>query len=118
MAVAGTVASQSRVLLMRALSSAKVVSLSSNFGASIPAKRAVPFLAASQAMRICAVKGSMSGARRAAHNTLTSNLRAVALASAFSRQCSRLLSAVWKTGRLADERVMAMGVPERDGMGE
>ena len=109
MDAAGTVASQSSVLVMRACSSAKVISLSSNFGASIPASRAVPFLAASQAMRICEANGSMSGARRMVTNTLGSNLRAAALASALFRQCSRLDRAVWKTGRLADERVMDMG---------
>jgi len=108
MDAAGTLASQSSVLTMRACSSANVVSLSSNLGASMPARRAVPFLAASQAMRICAANGSMSGARRMVTNTLGSNFRAAALASAFFRQCSRLDRAVWKTGRLTDERVMGM----------
>ncbi len=50
---------------MRPRSSAKVVSLSSCLGASLPARFAAAALAVSQAIRICAVNGSMSGKSRA-----------------------------------------------------
>ena len=62
---------------MRAFSSAMVASLSSNFGASTPEMRASPFLAASQAIWICGVNGSMSGASRYCVSAVGSNLRAV-----------------------------------------
>ncbi len=64
MAEAGTVLSQATVLSMRAISSASVFSVFSYLGASRPLMRAAHSLAASQAMQICVLNGSMSGARR------------------------------------------------------
>src|SRR5215469_4770737 len=70
---------------MRALSSSSVRSLSSNLGGSFPIRRAVPFLAMSQAICTCLVSGNMSGARRAFASTAPSKDFAFACAMALSK---------------------------------
>src|SRR5436190_12781700 len=102
------------VFFTRWRSSSSVASVSSNLGASAPARRATPNLAASQAIWICFVKGSMSGARRAASSTLVSNFLAAAWASALSSQLSRLPSMRTNTGTLAECMEMVMLSPGRD----
>ena len=88
---------------MRAFSSGKVDSVSSNLGASTPEIRATPFLAASQAISTCRVKGSMSGASRYCSRIAGSNLRASAWARPLSRIWLRLPSMVLNTGKLAED---------------
>src|SRR5688500_2551452 len=80
------------VLLTRAISSARVVSVSSNFGGSVPLRRAAAPLAASLAICTWRFSGIMSGYNRMAANTFGSNLRASACATAFSRMLLRLRS--------------------------
>ena len=66
------------VLSIRALSSWKLVSLSSYFGGSNPANRAAPPLALSVTICTCRPSGNISGNRRLLINTAWSILRAAA----------------------------------------
>jgi hypothetical protein len=87
-------------------------------GASTPASRATPNLAPSQAIWIWRVKGSMSGARRAASSTLVSYFLAAACASALSSQSSRLPNIRVKIGTLAECMEIDMGSPGDCGGGK
>src|SRR5215471_2792001 len=75
---------------MRPRRSAKVVSVSSCLGASLPDRLAAVALAVSQAFRTWNMNGSMSGASRAEQKLFTSNLRASAYLMALSMTASRL----------------------------
>ena len=87
---AGTLSMKSIVFFTRANSSSIVVSVSSNFGGSMPASRAMEFFAKSLASWICLANGSMSGASRASTSTLVSKLRALAFATAFLHDVQEL----------------------------
>ena len=67
--------------------------------------------AASQAIWICVVKGSMSGARRKPRYTEGSNFFATACASALSSQLFMLPSMRSKTGTLAECIEIATATP-------
>src|SRR5512139_3378683 len=108
---AGTDWMKASVLAMRPFRSARLCSLSSCLGASTPASRATQNRAPSQAIWICRLKGSMSGARRAARYTLVSNFLACAWASALSIHLTRLPSRRTNTGTLAEYMVMDMESP-------
>src|SRR5262249_40070905 len=82
---------------MRALSSSSVCSLSSNFGDSFPIRRAVPFLAMSQAICTCWVSGNMSGASRAFASTAPSK--------DFAFACSIALSKIFESERSIGTKV-------------
>ena len=77
-----------------------LVSLSSIFGGSTPANRAMEFFAKSLVSWICFTNGNMSGASRALTSTLASKLRAFALAMPFSMRYSSCVSAFLKTSWL------------------
>src|SRR6185437_15018484 len=88
-APAGTPLMKSIVRAMRARSSSNVCSLSSNFGASTPARRDTPNLLISDAICTWRVSGNMSGARRAASSKAGSYLRATACAWPLSSRYER-----------------------------
>ncbi|MCY1179124.1 hypothetical protein D9M73_195050 [compost metagenome] len=89
---------KSWVLAIRACSSSKVLSVSSQLGTSTSARRAAQPLAMSLAICTWRTRGNMSGARRDSMNTLGSMPRAWALASAFLRMLDRLPSMRARTG--------------------
>src|SRR5665213_1539151 len=78
------------VLVIRAWSSGKVVSVSAKLGASPPVRRAAAPLAESEAIWTWRLRGCMSGARRAPISTAGSIFRASAEAAPFSRMAERL----------------------------
>src|SRR5882757_742073 len=96
---------------MRVRSSSNVLSLSSKRGGSRAARRDTEFFARSQAICTCRESANMSGARRALKRTLGSNLRAVALASAFSSSPLRLFNELANTSTVAAWTVIFMKAP-------
>src|SRR6266853_1477821 len=100
---------KSTVFAIRALSSAKVSSVSSCLGASTPARRATAPLAVSQAICTWRFIGSMFGNRRQLVNTVGSILFASACACALSRIAERFLSMFAKRSVLAWYIEMFMG---------
>src|SRR5262245_52609520 len=83
---------------MRALSSAKVFSLSSYLGGSMPLSRAPAFLAKSQALCTWPMNRNMSGKSRAVSSTVGSILFASAYASALSRIAESALRPISNIG--------------------
>jgi hypothetical protein len=83
---------------MRALSSAIVFSLSSYLGGSMPASRAPPFFAWSQALCTCRVNANISGKRRALSSTVGSIDFAAAYVSALSRIAESALRPISNAG--------------------
>ena len=71
---------------------------------------AAPPLAASLAMKICLISGSMSGNKRVLSSAAGSILRACAYAAAFSRMAARLFKARTQVGTVAWYMVNVMGL--------
>src|SRR4051794_31972135 len=92
---------KSMVLAMRVFSSANVCSVSSYFGISAPARRAIAAFAVSVAICTWRAIASMSGYRRALVNTVGSIFFASAWACALSRMAERFLRIFTKRGALA-----------------
>src|ERR1700683_4114592 len=87
-----TVFKKSTVFAMRCLSSARLDSVSSCFGGSIPANRAAAPLAVSQAICTWRTNGNMSGNRRDCASADASNFFASACAAALSRIADKLVN--------------------------
>ena len=97
----GTLITKSTVFAMRAFSSAKVCSVSSYFGISMPARRAIAPLAVSVAIWICRLSGNMSGNRRNEVSASGSIFFASQCACALSSRPERLFRMFAKRGALA-----------------
>src|SRR5688572_13566932 len=99
------------VLLQRSTRSGKLASLSSNAGASVPASRAAPPLAASEQICTCLASANMSGKRRALMSTPGSIFFASACACAFCSTAARLSRTRHIVGTAASYiEIEAMGV--------